>query len=311
MGGGHKMNAKKILPISLQQIQMCLVVEEIGSFTKAAEQMYLAQPTLSKRIAEMEDALGVVIFDRKQGNKVTPAGNLLLRSGEKLIENFAGTLTIAEEVQNERGLVIGTVTQAYPGMLIRPAMRMIKSQYPDLHVKFALGDVPWLVKNLENGNLDLVLICSFRNELFFVPELQTEEIAQCRAAVAMLEGNPLTEKDELSVSDLNGQKLVMMKDEMLLEKIKSYEKQYSIELKNEKVVDRYAEIAVNVTEDDEIFLTNKFLGTYYNGDYQVRELCDLQETMKLLVSMRKNESRKSVLKCWKLLKQGIGEQKLR
>ena len=76
--------------ITLQQIQICLSVADNKSFTKAAAEMHLSQPTLSKKIADLEIQLGIILFIRGKNSsvKVTPAGKELFRSGRRCSQGF-------------------------------------------------------------------------------------------------------------------------------------------------------------------------------------------------------------------------------
>lgn len=64
-------------------------VAQLGSFTKAAQELYIAQPALSKQISQLEQELGVRLFDRlSRGIRLTEAGKILLLYSEKVLGDW-------------------------------------------------------------------------------------------------------------------------------------------------------------------------------------------------------------------------------
>ena len=62
--------------MTLHQIRYILTIEEIGSINRAAEQLYVAQPSLTNAIKEVEKELGITIFNRSgRGVTLTPDGS--------------------------------------------------------------------------------------------------------------------------------------------------------------------------------------------------------------------------------------------
>lgn len=83
------MNNNNILDISFYQIQLFLAVARERNFSRAAEQMSLSQPTLSKRITYIEDMLGVRLFDRNQRPvALTAHGEVLFDAWGKLLAGY-------------------------------------------------------------------------------------------------------------------------------------------------------------------------------------------------------------------------------
>ena len=76
--------------MELRQLRLFLAVAEARNFTRAAERVYLSQPALSHRIHQLEEELGVVLFER------TPRGATLTPAGEALVEDARHLLSYAE-----------------------------------------------------------------------------------------------------------------------------------------------------------------------------------------------------------------------
>ena len=70
------------MKLTLDQLRYLVALAEEGSFTRAAERVYLTQPALSVQIRKLEEALGTRLFDRRKGT-LTEAGRVKLPSSAK------------------------------------------------------------------------------------------------------------------------------------------------------------------------------------------------------------------------------------
>ena len=102
--------------MDVRHMRQVLAIHRHGSFVKAAEEVGVAQPTLSKSIARLEDELGLKLFDRSGvGAKVTPMGALLVQRAKSIIAE-------AERLSRDIELVAaGQIGEARIG--IGPALR--------------------------------------------------------------------------------------------------------------------------------------------------------------------------------------------
>lgn len=72
--------------MDVRHMRQVLAIHRRGSFVKAADDVGVAQPTLSKSISRLEDELGLKLFDRSgTGAKVTPMGALIVQRAETII----------------------------------------------------------------------------------------------------------------------------------------------------------------------------------------------------------------------------------
>src|SRR5258708_25810307 len=75
--------------LKLQHLKIVMAVAEWGSMQRAAKQLAVSQPVVSKAIAELEDALGVRLFDRSpQGVEPTPYGRAPLKRSIRLFDDL-------------------------------------------------------------------------------------------------------------------------------------------------------------------------------------------------------------------------------
>lgn len=146
--------------MNLEQLQSFRAVAETGHFTKAAADVHLAQPTLSRQISALEGELGATLFNRARGNiTLTAAGEALLPVASRML---ADAEYIRVQMQELAGLRQGRVRLgAPPSMCVSVVAEVIgpyHREYPgvDLHLREAGSR--HLLNDLVGGTLDLALI---------------------------------------------------------------------------------------------------------------------------------------------------------
>ena len=141
------------LPFSLRQLQYALAVSETLSFRRAAEKCRVAQPSLSAQIAQLEDALGVQLFERDRRRVlVTQPGRQILDRAQRLLNDAEDLATAAKQVGDPLGgsLRIGVIPTISPYLLpsVTPALR---AAYPRLSLQWIEEKTPSLVRALASG----------------------------------------------------------------------------------------------------------------------------------------------------------------
>jgi len=144
---------------TLRQLQYAVAVAETLSFSRAAERCRVSQPSLSAQIAQLEDALGVQLFERDRRRVlVTPAGRQLTDDA-KVILSGADSLKRSAALKDPLSatLRIGVIptVSAYLLPQVAPAMR---STFPELKTVWREDKTSVLVTELERGALDLALL---------------------------------------------------------------------------------------------------------------------------------------------------------
>ncbi|MBR6172159.1 MAG: LysR family transcriptional regulator [Eubacterium sp.] len=146
---------------NLNLYRVFLAVAETGSISRAAELLFISQPAVSKSIINLESALSVHLIDRSsRGTTLTEQGKVLY---EHLRPAFDGIRTAEDEIRqgNELGigeLRIGASTSLCRNILLGYLSRFIR-EYPHIKVSLVCHSTLTTVKQLEEGRIDLGLIC--------------------------------------------------------------------------------------------------------------------------------------------------------
>ena len=141
--------------LNWQDLKLFLTVAETGSFSAAARELKLGQPTLSRRIAELEEQLGQPLFVRlSQGCELTGLGNKLLPAAQQMAQWSAEVMTEMQSPQTISGCVRITAPPAIAFALLTPFAAELASIYPDIQLE-VLSDISTL--NLARGEADISL----------------------------------------------------------------------------------------------------------------------------------------------------------
>ncbi|GHH53168.1 LysR family transcriptional regulator [Streptomyces candidus] len=146
--------------MQFQQLRYFVAVAEARHFTRAAEEMHVAQPSLSQQIRSLERELGADLFTRARGNiALTDAGEALLPLARRIL---ADTDTARREVQElaqlRRGRVRLGATPSLCTGLLPDVLRAFHDAHPGIQLLVEEGGSHDLVRQLARGALDLALV---------------------------------------------------------------------------------------------------------------------------------------------------------
>jgi DNA-binding transcriptional LysR family regulator len=146
--------------MDLRQIEIFTKVAELGSFSKAAEALFLTQPTVSERIRGLEEELGVRLLDRLgRGAAPTKAGQLLLGYARRILELHREARQALDQFQGRMSgeLVVGGST--IPGEYVLPAlMGRFKEKYPDIAISLLIGDTQRVVDWVLEAQVEVAVV---------------------------------------------------------------------------------------------------------------------------------------------------------
>ena len=146
--------------MDIHQIEIFCTLVKFRSFSRAAETLYLTQPTVSGHIKNLEMDLGIKLLDRI-GKRVVPteAGEVLFRSGQKLL---ALRDQIRVELKGLSGVVSGILrigASTIPGSYILPAfIGAFKKKYPATSLHLEIADTASITEAVAKGDLHIGLV---------------------------------------------------------------------------------------------------------------------------------------------------------
>lgn len=145
---------------NLSSYRIFYAVANTGNISKAAKELYISQPAISKSIQKLEENIGVKLFDRSsRGVTLTLEGELLYTHVKSAFE----TLTLGEDkLHRFISLGIGNLTIGVSSTLCKyillPYLRDFIKKYPHINISIACHSTNHTLKLLEDGKLDIGLI---------------------------------------------------------------------------------------------------------------------------------------------------------
>ena len=194
--------------MELRLLRYFLTVAKEQSFTKAAEQLHITQPTLSRQMAAFEEDLGITLFIRN-GKKIslTDEGILLKRRALEILNLEERTL---EELKGKEEVVEGTITIGCGEFAAVETLAKIcktyKEKYPLVQIVLHTATADAVYEMMNKGLVDIAL---------FMEPVDTEGLDYIRITdcdhwcVGMRPDDPLAEKEFIKKEDLIGKPLIL------------------------------------------------------------------------------------------------------
>ena len=196
--------------MEFHQLRYFVAVAEERHFTKAARGLHVAQPSVSRAIRVLEEELGTSLFHRMKGNvALTPAGETLLPWARRVLADVDGaTGEVRELADLRRGRLAVGATPSLTITLLPPALAKFHSAYPGIDLVLQEAGSRDLVRELEQGVLDVALvILPVSHETLETSPLLREELV-----VAVAPDHALASRRTIPIADLKGVPLVMFCD---------------------------------------------------------------------------------------------------
>src|SRR5256714_2140915 len=196
--------------MELHQLRYFIAVAELRHFTRAARNLRIAQPSVSRAIRVLEEELGTPLFHRMKGNvALPPAGEIFLPWARRVLVDVDGaTGEVRELAELRRGRLAVGATPSLTITLLPPALAKFHAAFPGIHLVLHEAGSRDLVAELEQGALDVALvIMPVRHEALETAPLLREELV-----VAVPHDHALASRKTVSITDLKGVPLVMFRE---------------------------------------------------------------------------------------------------
>jgi DNA-binding transcriptional LysR family regulator len=177
--------------VTLVQLRHFIALAQTASFGKAAAQLFLTQPALSRSIRALEDELGQPLFDRiGRLSELTPFGRDALERARELVlaaDDLRGSGRLAGDAQE--GVVRVGMGSGPGAMLMTPLLLQVARERPRLRVEISRAGTDLLVRALRERSLD-GLVVDVRS-LRPAPDLETQLLCEMRGTFMVRRGHPL------------------------------------------------------------------------------------------------------------------------
>lgn len=194
-------------PMDLKQLEIFTKIVELKSFSKAAESVYLTQPTVSGHVQSLEEELGMQLLDRL-GREVVPT-----KAGKVLYE-YARRMTALRDESRQAldqimGLMKGEVVlggSTIPGEYLLPGIiGKFREKYPEISAVLKIGDTTDIIDMVLAGECEIGVVGSR------VDDNRLEYIEFVKDELVLIAGNkyPFPKKNEITAKELGSVPFIM------------------------------------------------------------------------------------------------------
>jgi len=166
-----------VLPFTLQQLRIIKAVATELSFTKAAELLFISQPSLSKQLKTLENRLGVQLINRYKNNvSLTEAGEVLIEYSERILSLCEESCRALNDLKiGQRGILrIGT-TQNLATYFLPNILVLLNKNYPQINLKIQIEPSKLIINHVINNSIDIAVIEDYVPK-FLRKKLQVENL---------------------------------------------------------------------------------------------------------------------------------------
>jgi LysR family hydrogen peroxide-inducible transcriptional activator len=191
--------------VNIQQLEYILAVDQLKSFSKAADYCHVTQATLSAMVKKLEEQLDIVIFDRKANPiATTENGREILIQAQQVVSHAQALLdsskSINRKIEGKLKLgVIPTIASSLMTIILKPLME----KYPALVFEIHEQTTSQLIKSLLDGKLDLGILST----PIVTSDLETELLYKEELVLYGHFG-----KSTIKKAELNEQRLFLLQD---------------------------------------------------------------------------------------------------
>lgn len=200
--------------MDIRHVQYFLEVARQSSFTKAAQQLYITQPTISKMIRSLEEEIGVVLFDRV-GKRVelTDAGKVFQTQAQLMMQTFENMTAQLDDLMK---LKKGRIRIGLPPMIganfFPKVIGEFREKYPGITLQLFEDGAKKVESDVGAGALDIGVVLLPTNEEIF----EYFSFVNDRLMLVVHPSHPLSEKQEASLADLEGEPFLLFREDFAL-----------------------------------------------------------------------------------------------
>lgn len=279
------------LGFNLFQVKLFLTLAETLNFTEAANRCSVTQSAMSRNIKALEEALGIRLLDRSTRRvRLTPAGRSLYTDWKDFYGYMERAVYKGAQIQSGNRDVLNLGFSMILNILpeLHPFLRRFHRAHPEIEISLVRYPEEQTLERLLQREIDVMF--SYLPAPVEDPDIEILPVASSPTVLYMLHDNPLAQKKDLSLADLQGQKVIVRmgsQERNHSEFIRDLFAKYNIEPRLKGVFGTVDDILLNLCDTDEVCVFTCHHPERFNPLYCKREVDGPRYTLYML--WRKNE----------------------
>lgn len=190
--------------MDINRLNEFIVLATHLNYSKAANQLFLTQPALSRHIHDLEQTLGVKLFIRDTHNVyLTSVGELFFSEAKDIVDRYNHALQVVRDAISD---TTGKLSIGFLGAAVQPFLGkftvQFNIQHPEIQLSLISSDLDPLIQKLNENEIDLCFVTHVDNK--YLPGLHSKTILKDRLMVVVSPEHPLAEKESVTLEELSG-----------------------------------------------------------------------------------------------------------
>lgn len=196
--------------MNIRALQYFVKLAEMKHFSNAADACFVSQPTLSTQIRKLEEELGVSLVERAPRKiMLTPIGEDIAHRARHILRDIEHVKDAARRSKDpETGIIKLGIFPTLAPYLLPHVIPVIRRRYPQLRMQLAEEKTEVILNMLDQGRLDAGLLALPVEE----NGLEVEVLFEEPFVTAMPSSHPLSDKQSISLQDLEGEELLLLEE---------------------------------------------------------------------------------------------------
>lgn len=192
-----------MLPFTLQQLRILKAIATEKSFTKAAEILYLSQPSLSKQIKTLEKNLDISLINRESNRiSLTENGKVFLQYSERILALCEESCRALIDLKNgERGNLTVGASQTIGIYLMPRVLALFTQNYPQIDLKVQVNSTRIIANSVVNREIDIAVVGGEISD-DLKKNLTTEDFVYDELSLIISKSHPFAKKEKINKNDL-------------------------------------------------------------------------------------------------------------
>jgi len=227
-----------MLPFTLQQLRILKAIATEKNFTKAAERLYLSQPSLSKHIKILEKNLDTLLINRETKKiSLTENGEVFLQYSERILALCEESCRALIDLKNgERGNLTVGASQTIGIYILPRVLALFAQNYPQINLKVQVNSTRVIAKNVMNREIDIAVVGGeIPNDL--KNHLRVKNFVEDEYSLIISKSHPFATKKKITKEDLYHLNFITLNSNSTIRKfIDNILSQNKIETKQLKII---------------------------------------------------------------------------
>ncbi|MBI9103509.1 MAG: LysR family transcriptional regulator [Spirochaetales bacterium] len=196
--------------MDLYKLKSFYTVAKLGSFSRAAEILFLTQPAVSAQVKELEYEYKTKLFDRVgRKTKLTQSGEVLLTFAKNILDTYDESHFAVDMLKDAKDGIVKIGVSGLSGSRVLPSyVSKFKTEFPEVSFSMQVLKSAEIIDSIKQNKFDLGIVVNSDSKIN-KPELIEHILYKDKIVIGVSKNHPLAKKKSISVSELSNLPLIV------------------------------------------------------------------------------------------------------